>query len=146
MTNKDIGTKFENEVKDLLEKWGWFVCRSAGSLGHTDLVTIKGKSMPTVEVKVVENRIDRVDSNLKKQILPEVVLISCKHTKAAKGKISASAKRELAELFSKAQELGATAKLATNVKSLESKITRIEMTTITPYLLENRFKVRERKT
>ncbi len=48
------GYRFEREVKDKLEKEGWFVIRSAGSK-KPDLIAAKNKKVVVIECKVSKN-------------------------------------------------------------------------------------------
>lgn len=48
------GYRFEREVKEKLEKDGWFVIRSAGSK-KPDLIAAKNKKVVVIECKVSKN-------------------------------------------------------------------------------------------
>lgn len=46
------GADKERQLKHLLEKWGWFVVRSAGSKGELDLVAIRNGRAVGLQVKI----------------------------------------------------------------------------------------------
>ena len=50
------GYRFEREVKEKLEKDGWFVIRSAGSK-KPDLIAAKNKKVVVIECKVSKNSV-----------------------------------------------------------------------------------------
>ena len=65
MSKYSVGADFERTVKKMLEREGWFVCRSAGSKSCIDLVAFK-----LGEVKLIQCKKNGVISpNERKQIL-----------------------------------------------------------------------------
>jgi len=58
MTNRQRGDYFERQVRDTLTEHGWFVVRSAGSLGVCDLVALRHDKTPCLVACKISGRID----------------------------------------------------------------------------------------
>lgn len=52
LMSKSVGSKYERELKNILEERGWLVIRSAGSLGTGDLIAIG----PKLHILIVESK------------------------------------------------------------------------------------------
>jgi Holliday junction resolvase len=58
MTNRQRGDYFERQVRETLMAHGWFVIRSAGSLGIADLVALRHDRTPALVSCKLSGRID----------------------------------------------------------------------------------------
>jgi Holliday junction resolvase len=82
------GDRFEHVVTARLRALGFYVCRSAGSLGPADLVALRGDSLPLlINCKITDNTTTRIRRELA-NIANDAGALAIIATKPNRGKIS----------------------------------------------------------